>query len=372
MTIDDDPQDDGNDDPEDTDSQNDDTTDDREDNDTSRHFVSTSAIAPTSSALAAMFTDVTRQLNSRTDDDMNERRALIDDDGALARIDAHVRAILASADPMLYALNTTLGHEMPRTSPPPLTDETIASEIADMYAHYYADTSSSEYESLFPYAGRPPPSVADPPRTQPSQLALKHTLMQDILDRRSPRTQPYVTTSTPHSDLDIRFEVIPQAMEGSETTPNEPPHNRETALGSSSAETPLPTLRPRASWMIDDGDDRTEAQADADWHRANEWLRTPPAPPLRNPNGFRRPSISPHTRMGPPWRRDRSQPQLCTHHRPLATFPMGRRRSPTWSRTRTNRLGITAPQGLSLPNLQRLPPGQGPSPAILRSARFLL
>jgi hypothetical protein len=28
--------------------------------------------------------------------------------------------------------------------------------------------------------------------------------------------------------------------------------------------------------MIDDGDERTEAQADADWHRANAWLRTPP------------------------------------------------------------------------------------------------
>jgi hypothetical protein len=124
-----------------------------------------------------------------------------------------------------------------------------------MYAYYYADTSSSEDESLYPYAGRPPLSY----------------------DRRSPpRTQPYVTTSTPHSDLDIRFEVTPQAMEGSHATPYEPPENRETMGGSSSIEPPLPTLRPRASWMIDDGDVRTEAQADADWHRANAWLRTPP------------------------------------------------------------------------------------------------
>ena len=151
-----------------------------------------------------------------------------------------------------------------------------------MYAHYYADTSSSEDESLFPYAGRPPLSEdvppANPPRTQLSQLALKHSLLQAIVDRRSPRTQPYVTTSTPHSDLDIRFEVIPQAMEGSETTPYEPLHNRETMLGSSSVETPLPTLRPRASWMIDDGDTRTEAQADADWH--GDTRTSPPAPPL--------------------------------------------------------------------------------------------
>jgi hypothetical protein len=131
----------------------------------------------------------------------------------------------------------------------------MIAEIEAMYAYYHADTSSSEDESLYPHSGHVPP------------------------DRRSPpRTQPYVTTSTPHSDLDIRFEVIPQAMEGSETTPYEPLHNRETMLGSSSVETPLPTLRPRASWMIDDGDTRTEAQADADWH--GDTRTSPPAPPL--------------------------------------------------------------------------------------------
>ncbi len=167
MTIDDDPEDDDNDDPEDNDSQNDDTMDDPEDNDdpkdngTSLPFASTSAIAPTPAALAAIFTDVTRQLDTRTDDDMNGtralndddmngRRALLDDISAIARMDAHVRAILTSADPMLYALNTTLGHTATRTSPSPLTDETMAAEIAEMYAHYYADTSSSEDESLFP------------------------------------------------------------------------------------------------------------------------------------------------------------------------------------------------------------------------------
>jgi hypothetical protein len=84
----------------------------------------------------------------------------------------------------------------------------MAAEIEAMYAYYYADTSSSEDESLYPYAGRPP-------------------LFFD--DRRSPpRTQPYVTTSTPHSDLDIRFEVTPQAIEGSHATPYEPQENRET------------------------------------------------------------------------------------------------------------------------------------------------
>jgi hypothetical protein len=87
-------------------------------------------------------------------------------------------------------------------------------------------------------------------------------------------TRPYVTTSTPRSDLGIRYEAISQAMEGSNTTPYEPQDNR--VLESSSSGPTLPTLRPHASWMIDDGDERTEAQADADWHRANAWMRTQP------------------------------------------------------------------------------------------------
>jgi hypothetical protein len=175
-------------------------------------------------------------------------------------------------------------------SHPPLTEAAMAEEIAEMYAYYHADTSSSEDEFLYPYAGRPPLSEdappADPSRTQLSQLALKHTLIQDILDRRSPRTQPYVTTSTPDSDLGIRFEAIPRAMKESHATPYEPPDTLETTVGSSSIEPPLPTLHPRASWMIDDGDDRTDAQADADWHRANHWLRAPPTlnlPPAAPP-----------------------------------------------------------------------------------------
>ncbi len=240
-------------------------------------------MAPSREALAAIFTDITQQLDTRTDgdmngtralndDDMNGRRALLDDSLAIARMDAHVRAILASADPMLYALNTWLGHQVNHTSPPPLTDDAMTAEIEAMYKYYHDDTSSSEDESLYPYAGRPP-------------------LFSN--DRRSPpRTQPYVTTSTPHYDLDIRFEVTPQAMEGSHATPSKPPDNHETMEGSSSVD-PLPPLRPRASWMIDDEDKRTEEQAATDWHRANdrsraqpalhppEWQRTPPAP-LRN------------------------------------------------------------------------------------------
>ncbi len=152
------------DDPEEADTLNDDSAHDNQDDndlqndDNSLHFSSTSA-APTPAALAAIFTAVNRQLDTlplpetpATVDDANA----IDDARALAVMDAHIRAILASADPMLYALNTAIGHTVTHTSPTPLTDETMAAEIADMYAHYYADTSSSEDESLFPYAGRPP------------------------------------------------------------------------------------------------------------------------------------------------------------------------------------------------------------------------
>jgi hypothetical protein len=36
-----------------------------------------------------------------------------------------------------------------------------------------------------------------------------------------------------------------------------------------------PTLVPRAAWMLDD-DDRTDSQADADWHQACDHLFGPP------------------------------------------------------------------------------------------------
>jgi hypothetical protein len=58
-------------------------------------------------------------------------------------------------------------------------------------------------------------------------------------------TQPYVTTSIPHSDLGIRY---------------------------------VPTLRSRAAWMIDEGDERIEAQADADWYRVTHQLLGHPRP----------------------------------------------------------------------------------------------
>jgi hypothetical protein len=50
----------------------------------------------------------------------------------------------------------------------------------------------------------------------------------------------------------------------------------------------LPTLRPRATWMIDEDDHRTDAQADADWHQATHRLLGGSstanfAPPLPSP-----------------------------------------------------------------------------------------
>ena len=109
-------------------------------------------------------------------------------------------------------------------------------------------------------------------------------------------------------------------------------------LGSSSVQTPLPTLRPRASWMIDDGDERTEVQADADWHRANEWLRTPPAPPLRNhyhhclpldgvlphpPTVFDAPPFHPTPAWGPPGAAIAPDPNYAPTITPWQPFSWG-------------------------------------------------
>jgi hypothetical protein len=79
----------------------------------------------------------------------------------------------------------------------------------------------------------------------PLDLARACTLLLSPATPTGPprSTRPYVTTSTPRADLGIRYEAPSRA----------------------------------ASWMIDDGDERTEAQADADWHRANAWVRPQPS-----------------------------------------------------------------------------------------------
>jgi hypothetical protein len=76
--------------------------------------------------------------HSNDDDDVDMTN---EDDSNLARIDVHVRTILAAADSRLFALNTALGHSLPSL---PLTDVDITAHIAEIYAYYYVDTSSDD------------------------------------------------------------------------------------------------------------------------------------------------------------------------------------------------------------------------------------
>jgi hypothetical protein len=211
---------------------------------------------PPTLPISEILADINRQLIGHPGDAAPAPHAEVPSANAgqdtLAKMDAHVRSILAGNSSRLFALNTALGHNLPL---PPLTEESIHNEIAEMYAAYYggsSDDDEDEAETEVRWANLPhcTPQLSPETQTVPP-----------------PSTRPYVTTSTPRSDLGIRCEAISQAMD-------EPRDTRATE--SSSSEPTLPTLRPRASWMIDDGDERTEAQADADWHRANTWLRTPP------------------------------------------------------------------------------------------------
>jgi hypothetical protein len=131
------------------------------------------------------------------------------------------------------------GHNLPL---PPLTESSINDEIAAIYAYYYGNSSDDD---------------EDEAETEMKWL-LNNTACHVVVDETRgtadtpPYTQPYVTTSTPHSDPDIRFEANPRAMEGSKPTPYEPPDHHETLTGSSSVA--------------------------PNWHRANNQLLPPPAP----------------------------------------------------------------------------------------------
>jgi hypothetical protein len=152
----------------------------------------------------------------------------------------------------LFVLNNALGHNLPL---PPLTESSINDEIAAIYAYYYGNSSDDDEDE------------AETELKWLFNTTTRHVDVDTTRDSTDPPqyTQPYVTTSTPHSDLGIHFEAIPRAMEGSNTTPYEPPDNHETLTGSSSIALPLPTLRPRPRIMDDrQRDERTEAQADAD------------------------------------------------------------------------------------------------------------
>jgi hypothetical protein len=130
----------------------------------SHHPVSTmltrtapAVVAPTPATVAAILADVDRRLAHYPSDDdhivmnygdatparSNEDHVVMtnEDDANLDKISTHVNAIMAGAASRLYVLNTALGHHLP---PPPLTDADITAHIADIYAYYYADTSSDD------------------------------------------------------------------------------------------------------------------------------------------------------------------------------------------------------------------------------------
>ncbi len=98
---------------------------------------------PTPLTVEAILADVDRQLADHPTDvatapsDGGDVDTNDEDHAHLVRMDTHVRAIMASANPRLLALNTALGHTHPL---PPLDEERIAAEIAAIYA-YYGHTS---------------------------------------------------------------------------------------------------------------------------------------------------------------------------------------------------------------------------------------
>jgi hypothetical protein len=128
---------------------------------------------------------------------------------------------------------------------------------------------------------------------------LRHELRHDppplippIIANDTPSHTRSTATTHPATKTPYALPRSSQATEGSNPTPYELASHLGTMEGSSSIdETPttstlhstletdsLPTLRPRAAWMIDEGDERTEAQADADWHRATRQLLGHPRP----------------------------------------------------------------------------------------------
>ncbi len=162
-----------------------DDKDDYEDSEDSETFTvpdELKAVAPTLS-VAAILADVDQQLThypvNNGDNDVVMSSA--EDDQNLERMDAHVRAILAGAEPRLFVLNSALGHNL---SPPPLTDDSITAHIAEIYAYYYgSDTSDDEIPEPLPHHRPPtPPQVpaiiadveARLATVDPATLALAH------------------------------------------------------------------------------------------------------------------------------------------------------------------------------------------------------
>jgi hypothetical protein len=163
-----------------------------------------------------------------------------DDHAHLMRMDAHVRAIMAGANPRLLALNTALGHTTtstplryeaisqamegssttpyePRDSrvedPPlsPLTLERINAEIAECYAYYYAETSSEDECPVDPMSERRPSTPYHVPDTPPSDSPSTHTTHDDT-------TYALSTTSLVLSRPSLPTPIMPTLEESSSST----------------------------------------------------------------------------------------------------------------------------------------------------------
>jgi hypothetical protein len=63
------------------------------------------------------------------------------DTESIAKMDAHVRSILAGNSTRVFILNTALGHNLPLL---PLTENAINKEVAEMYACYYGHSSDDD------------------------------------------------------------------------------------------------------------------------------------------------------------------------------------------------------------------------------------
>ena len=128
---------------------------------------------------------------------------MTDEDAAhIARMDAHVRSILAGADSRLFVLNTALGHTPP---PPPITDDELTKHIEEVYAYYYADTSSDDDIDALIAEGRNahrPPTPYYVPASPVSPSPTRGTPHDDI-------TYAMSTTSISSSRPSVPMPILP-------------------------------------------------------------------------------------------------------------------------------------------------------------------
>ncbi len=97
-------------------------------------------LPPPTLPISEILADVDRQLVDHPVDAASapyaEGSSTNADKEAIAKLDAHVRSILAGNSSRLFVLNTALGHNLPL---PPLTESFINDEIAAIYAYYYGN-----------------------------------------------------------------------------------------------------------------------------------------------------------------------------------------------------------------------------------------